>query len=87
MSDGMEKFMANFRLVIAAVLGGMLVLFALQNLARVELTVLLWTFEARRFVVIAVSFAIGVAVGWLIKAHSERRRKADEAGAGAGTPD
>lgn len=82
MSDGMQKFMANSRLVVAAVLGGMLVLFALQNLARVELTILLWTFEARRFVVIAVSFAIGVAVGWLIKAHRERRRRAE----GSGTP-
>jgi uncharacterized integral membrane protein len=69
MSDGMQKFMARFWQVIAFVLGGILVLFALQNLARVELNVLFWTFEARRFVVIAFSFAIGFAIGWLIKAY------------------
>lgn len=84
MSSGMRDFLANSRLVFAAVLGGCLMLFALQNLARVELTVLFWTFEARRFVVIGISFAIGVAVGWLIKAHRERRRRAE--GSGSGTP-
>ena len=73
MSDRTRGFMGNLRLVIAAALGGVLVLFALQNLARVELTVLFWTFEARRFVVIGISFAIGLAVGWLIRAHRARR--------------
>ena len=73
MSDGMQKFVAQFRLIIAAVLGGCLVLFALQNLAEVELTLLLWTFEARRFVVIGFSFAIGFAIGWLVRAHRRSR--------------
>ncbi len=78
MSNGVHKFIDRFRLIIAAALGGVLVLFALQNLARVELNVLFWTFEARRFVVIGVSFAIGFAVGWLVKAQ---RRRAAERGA------
>lgn len=69
MSNGVQKFVARFWQVIAFVLGGCLVLFALQNLAKVELTVLFWTFEARRFVVIAFSFVIGFAIGWLIKAY------------------
>jgi uncharacterized integral membrane protein len=69
----MQDFLTNFRLIVAALLGGLLVLFALQNLARVELTVLFWTFEARRFVVIGISFAIGFAIGWLIRAHRGRR--------------
>jgi uncharacterized integral membrane protein len=75
MSNGVRIFVDRFRLVIAAVLGGALVLFALQNLARVELTVLVWTFEARRFVVIGISFAIGFAVGWLVRAHRARRAR------------
>jgi uncharacterized integral membrane protein len=79
MSEGVRTFMEKFRLAIAAVLGGCLMLFALQNLARVELTVLFWSFEARRIVVIGFSFVIGFAIGWLIKAHSERRRRAEAA--------
>ncbi len=78
MSNGVQKFVDRFRLAIAAALGGVLVLFALQNLARVELTVLFWTFEARRFVLIGISFAIGFAVGWLVKA--QRRRAATREG-------
>jgi len=77
MSNGMQRFKANVRLVVAALLGGILVLFALQNLARVEVDVLIWTFEVRRFVVIGISFVIGFAVGWLIRAHRARRARAD----------
>ncbi|UCH73466.1 MAG: LapA family protein [Rhodospirillales bacterium] len=69
MSSRMQRFMARFWQVIAIALGAILVLFALQNLARVELNVLFWTFEARRFVVIGFSFAIGFAIGWLIRAY------------------
>ena len=75
MSNGVQKFIARFWQIIAFVLGGILVLFALQNLARVELNVLFWTFEARRFVVILFSFAIGFAIGWLIKAYSGPARE------------
>ena len=42
-------------------------LFALQNMARVDLTFLFWTFEARRIVVIALSFVVGFSIGWLVK--------------------
>jgi len=73
MGEAMQTFMAKSRLAIAAVLAGTLALFALQNLARVELNVLFWSFEARRFVVIGFSFVIGFAVGWLIRAHRARR--------------
>jgi len=73
MSDAMQNFRANVRLVVAAVLTGIVLLLVLQNLARVELNVLFWSFEARRFVVILFSFAIGFAVGWLIRAHRARR--------------
>ncbi len=69
MSEGVRGFMEKSRLIVAAVLGGVLVLFAMQNLARVELNVLFWSFEARRIVVIGFSFAIGFAIGWLVRGH------------------
>lgn len=60
--------MRQFRLWIIAALVGMLALFALQNIAEVELTVLFWSFHTSRIVVIGSSFLLGGVVGWLLKA-------------------
>ena len=70
----------NMKLMFAVVLGAFLMLFALQNMAQVELTILLWTFEARRIVVIALSFCVGFIIGWVIKA-SGGHKKAERPGA------
>ena len=37
-------FMTRTKLIVAMALGGFLVLFALQNMAEVDLTILFWTF-------------------------------------------
>ena len=58
----------NVKLIIAVVLGAFLMLFALQNMAKVELTILVWTFETRRIVVIGLSFLIGFVIGLIVKA-------------------
>ena len=50
---------------IILVFVGLLVAFAYQNAALVEVNILVWTFEIRRIVIISASFFIGVAVGWL----------------------
>ncbi len=60
--------MKHVKFVLIAGLLGFLALFAFQNMASVELTVLFWSFEARRIVVIALCFGVGMAVGWLLKA-------------------
>lgn len=73
MGGRIERFLARFRLAIAAVLGAILVLFALQNLAEVRLTILLWSVQAHLFAVIGIGFAIGLAVGWLLHAHRRGR--------------
>ena len=54
----------------------MLGLFAFQNIAQVELTVLFWSFQTSRIVVIGSSFLLGGVVGWLLKAfwHPGARR-------------
>lgn len=70
----------NLKIVLAVALGAFLMLFALQNIAKVELTILLWTFEARRIVVIALSFCIGFIIGLLVKASSGRKKAGWPAG-------
>tara|TARA_R110000868_G_scaffold22983_8_gene93607 strand:- start:8653 stop:8946 length:294 start_codon:yes stop_codon:yes gene_type:complete len=61
------------------IVGGLLAvlgLFAFQNIAQVELTVLFWSFQTSRIVVIGSSFLLGGVVGWLLKAfwHPGARR-------------
>ncbi|MDH3580376.1 MAG: LapA family protein [Hyphomicrobiales bacterium] len=69
MNDGNGNSFRRTKLILAAILGGFLTLFALQNMAEVDLTILFWTFQARRAVVIGLSFVIGLAIGWIIGAH------------------
>lgn len=74
--------MHNIRLGLAVALGAFLGLFALQNMATVEITVLFWTIESRRIVVIGLSFGIGLAIGWIVKSlqRAARKKKAVSAG-------
>lgn len=44
-----------------------LALFAVQNVAAASVAFLLWTFQLPLFVVILLSFAAGVVVGWVYR--------------------
>lgn len=68
----------HYKLWIATVLGAFLVLFALQNMSPVEITILFWTFESRRIVVIGLCFSIGYTLGWIVKSLQRRKRRANE---------
>ena len=65
--------MESLKILLAVVLGVFLAVFALQNMAPVQLTILLWTFEGRRIVVIAISLLVGIVIGWVICAVRHRR--------------
>lgn len=58
--------MDKLKLTVASLLGGLLVIFAVQNMASVELTFFAWSFQSRRFVVIAVSVLVGLVIGWIV---------------------
>lgn len=58
---------------VTLMLGGILGVFALQNMASVELTFLFWTFESRRIVVIGISLFVGLAIGWIAGFSFARR--------------
>ncbi len=55
-----------FKGLIALVLVGLLAAFAYQNAAVIEIDILLWTIETRRIVIIATSFFVGLAIGWIV---------------------
>lgn len=60
--------------MLGLALGGVLGVFALQNVQKVDLTFLLWTFESRRVVVIGISVVVGIVIGWLIGTSGNRKR-------------
>lgn len=66
--------MKTLRFWLAVGLGAFLALFAFQNMAPVEITVLFWTFESRRIVVIGLALLTGIVIGWVSSSLGRRRR-------------
>jgi len=52
---------------------GLIALIGLQNIPAVTISVLLWTFELPLVVVIVLSYAVGLVVGWLWWPFSNQR--------------
>ena len=69
---GFAELLHQARLYITLVLGGLIGIFALQNIGRVELTFIFWTFESRLIVVIVLSLIVGLIIGWF-SGYSARR--------------
>ena len=62
--SGFSNFVHKVRLYVAVVLGGLIGVFALQNVGRVDVTFIFWTFQLRLIVVIIISLVIGLIIGW-----------------------
>ena len=67
MANMKKSHIGKIKLMFAAVLGALLMLLALQNMAQVDLEILFWTIHARRVVVIAFAFIVGFTIGWLVR--------------------
>lgn len=63
------------RLVSAAVILGLFVVFALQNTESVEIDFLAWSFNLSKFLMVLLSAIIGVVVWTLAGAYSNRAKK------------
>lgn len=70
--------MEKIRLGIAVTVTVLLTLFAVQNMAQVELVILFWTVEFPRILLLAVFFGAGVLLGWAGGWLGRRDRRADE---------
>lgn len=53
----------KLNLILAATAGGLIVLFALQNLTDIEVTFLFWTFQTKRYFLIMVTAVLGLLIG------------------------
>ena len=67
--------MKSVRHWMAVFLAACLVVFALQNVAEVEVQVLVWSFTAHRFIIVLVSCLVGLAIGWLLKSQAVKRAR------------
>lgn len=65
------------RPILLVVLLGTVLVFAVQNVADVEVQFLLWSMAIPRAILILVVFALGVLLGWVL--HSLHRRRHHDA--------
>jgi len=65
----------NFKLVLASVLVGLVVLFVVQNIAIVEINFLFWSMSFPRSLLMGIMLVIGIIVGWILHSHFEIKRK------------
>lgn len=65
---------ARIKWIIGILLVILVVVFAAQNLAIVEIRFLAWEFQMRRALLFFTLLLIGIAVGWLWRSGVKRRR-------------
>ena len=61
--------MKNPKYTLATIAAGLLVLFAAQNMATVELNFLFWSFHSSRCIVIGFALFTGFLIGWAFGSH------------------
>lgn len=59
--------MWHSKLVLALVLIGLVVLFAVQNYEVVQLRLLFWSVEMSRALLLFLVFATGIGLGWIVR--------------------
>jgi uncharacterized integral membrane protein len=66
---------ANLRPILLIALIGVGVIFALQNVADVEVQFLLWSVALPRAILILVVLALGILIGWILHGIHIHRQK------------
>lgn len=66
---------SKIRLIIALALLALVLIFALQNVAPVEVQFLLWGFALPRSLLIFLVLLVGVMAGWFLRAAMRRAGK------------
>jgi uncharacterized integral membrane protein len=64
---------ANHKLTAILVLGGLLLIFVIQNTAPVEIRLFFWTFALSRALMFFFLVSIGIVIGWLLRGRLGNR--------------
>ena len=74
--------MKNMKLILSLALVALIVVFAIQNAEELQIRFLFWSITTRRVFVLFGILAIGIIVGWIMRAyadaHQQIRRDTDE---------
>ena len=62
------------KLIGVLVLGGLVVLFIIQNVAVVEIRLLFWSIQMSRSLLMFLVLATGIVIGWFLHAYLKSRR-------------
>jgi lipopolysaccharide assembly protein A len=68
----------NARLIAVLCLSGLAVLFVIQNVPVVEVTLLFWTISMSRALLIFFTLAIGLLLGWFLHSYVTYRREKND---------
>ena len=63
----------NFKMFLILLLAGVVVLFAIQNVAVVEIQFLFWAIQMPRSFLIFLLLVIGVIIGWFLHGYLRYR--------------
>lgn len=69
--------MRTIKLFVALVLVGLLIIFAIQNVASVQIDFLFWSFPIRRVVLLFLVFGAGLILGSMFTAFGRRADRAE----------
>ncbi|MBT8341211.1 MAG: LapA family protein [Desulfatitalea sp.] len=67
--------MPHFKLIIGLVFASIVLIFAVQNAAVVEIRFLFWSLALSRIFLIFGTLAIGVIIGWMLCSYFSYYRK------------
>jgi len=59
----------NYKMLLALILSGLVVLFVIQNVAVVEIQFLFWSTQMPRSLLIFLLLSLGVIIGWFLHGY------------------
>ena len=67
--------MNNIKIILSVILGGLAVLFLIQNFAVINIRFLTWTLVISNSLLMFLLLLIGFILGWLLHSYSIHNRK------------
>ena len=64
-----------FKFIVGLIIGILVIIFMVQNVEVVDITLYAWTVSIPRAIMILIVFVIGIALGWVVRSIGYRKKK------------